>query len=637
MHGRPPPAGAFGDDGAWIDYAGPPGTVPAVPWVSVVEREPDGARARRARSWSSALTATVLQDVHETPAPGEGLMSGPEIQANAIATVLRGAPLRSAAPAVDPALIVLLAAVVPLLALRWALRALAAAPLVILLYLAAAQLAFEQDRVIGVLPPLVALAVAASGTAVALLATEVRRRRLLRHTLARFAPDAIVDEVLERAEAGGGRLPPVELDATVMFCDLRGFTGFAERHPVSVVIETLDRYLDEVADTVMAHGGTVVAYLGDGAMAVFGAPVAQDDHADRALAAARELVGRRVERLNGWLGERGIDDRFTLGAGLHSGPVMSGTVGSERRIEYAAVGDTTNVAARLQAQTRERGVALLLSESTHGRLTTPGRPARPRRGAAPRPQRAARNLDARVMYGVAAPHPARGRLAGDPGAARTALRPRPPSSRSASPSSGPAARSSSTATAAAASGSCRSRASRDRRARPGRRPADHLGRRGLADARRARARRRRVDGLRRRALTQRHVLQRRARARPAAARGRATSCASGARWWRSGRPSSRARRRPRWRPTAPAAALTDTQRRVLVALCRPLRDSAYATPATNQTIAGEVFLGVDAVKVHLRALYRKLGIGDLPQNEKRARLVELAFHHGLVDDRDLGG
>jgi pSer/pThr/pTyr-binding forkhead associated (FHA) protein len=88
---------------------------------------------------------------------------------------------------------------------------------------------------------------------------------------------------------------------------------------------------------------------------------------------------------------------------------------------------------------------------------------------------------------------------------------------------------------------------------------------------------------------------------------------------------------------APGIALTDTQRRVLVALCKPLRDSAYATPATNQTIAGEVFLGVDAVKVHLRALYRKLGIGDLPQNEKRARLVELAFHHGLVDDRDLGG
>jgi pSer/pThr/pTyr-binding forkhead associated (FHA) protein len=88
---------------------------------------------------------------------------------------------------------------------------------------------------------------------------------------------------------------------------------------------------------------------------------------------------------------------------------------------------------------------------------------------------------------------------------------------------------------------------------------------------------------------------------------------------------------------SPGVTLSDTQRAVLVSLCRPLRGSAFASPATNQHIAGEVFLGVDAVKVHLRALYRKLGIGDLPQNQKRARLVELAFHHGLVTDRDLEG
>jgi predicted component of type VI protein secretion system len=85
----------------------------------------------------------------------------------------------------------------------------------------------------------------------------------------------------------------------------------------------------------------------------------------------------------------------------------------------------------------------------------------------------------------------------------------------------------------------------------------------------------------------------------------------------------------------PAVAISDTQRRVLVALCRPLRDSPYASPSTNQQIGAEVHLGVDAVKVHLRALYRRLGIEHLPQNEKRARLAELAFHRGLVSQRDL--
>ena len=85
----------------------------------------------------------------------------------------------------------------------------------------------------------------------------------------------------------------------------------------------------------------------------------------------------------------------------------------------------------------------------------------------------------------------------------------------------------------------------------------------------------------------------------------------------------------------PGVALSDTQRRVLVALCRPLRDNPYATPATNQQIGGEVFLGVDAVKVHLRALYRKLGIEDLPQNRKRAALVERALQSGVVSRREL--
>jgi len=82
--------------------------------------------------------------------------------------------------------------------------------------------------------------------------------------------------------------------------------------------------------------------------------------------------------------------------------------------------------------------------------------------------------------------------------------------------------------------------------------------------------------------------------------------------------------------------LTDSQRRVLVALCRPFRDgSQYATPATNQQIADEVFLSLDAVKGHLRVLFEKFGIGDLPQNQKRVRLIELALRNGVISVRDL--
>ena len=82
--------------------------------------------------------------------------------------------------------------------------------------------------------------------------------------------------------------------------------------------------------------------------------------------------------------------------------------------------------------------------------------------------------------------------------------------------------------------------------------------------------------------------------------------------------------------------LTDTQRRVLIALCRPYRDGGFATPATNQEIAAEVFLSVDAVKMHLRTLFGRFALGELPQNQKRARLAECALQSGMISHRDLG-
>jgi adenylate cyclase len=116
---------------------------------------------------------------------------------------------------------------------------------------------------------------------------------------------------------------------------------------------------------MLAHGGTVVSYMGDGIMAVFGAPIEQPDHADRALAAAREMLTVRLPRFNAWLTEGGP---FRMGIGLNSGPVSSGNVGSEERLEYAAVGDTTNVAARLEAKSKETPHALLFSDATRALL-----------------------------------------------------------------------------------------------------------------------------------------------------------------------------------------------------------------------------------------------------------------------------
>jgi adenylate cyclase len=184
----------------------------------------------------------------------------------------------------------------------------------------------------------------------------------------RFVPDTVVDQVLARAtEEGDPRLGGERMDATVLFSDLRGFTSFAEARDPEQVIEVLNRYLTAMSDAILDHEGTLVAYMGDGIMAVFGAPVAAPDHSDRALAAARAML-RRLEEFNAWMRERGVGDGFKMGIGLHSGAVMSGNVGSARRLEYAAIGDTTNTAARLEGMTKGTPYQLFVSESTRDRL-----------------------------------------------------------------------------------------------------------------------------------------------------------------------------------------------------------------------------------------------------------------------------
>ena len=124
------------------------------------------------------------------------------------------------------------------------------------------------------------------------------------------------------------RLGGEEVVGTVMFTDLRGFTTFSETLGAQEVIGFLNRYLSDMSDAVLAHGGTLVSYTGDGMMAVFGAPLEQVDHADRALDAAREMLEQRLPKFNEWLHEQGHEEGFKMGIGLNSGRFMSGNVGS---------------------------------------------------------------------------------------------------------------------------------------------------------------------------------------------------------------------------------------------------------------------------------------------------------------------
>ena len=194
----------------------------------------------------------------------------------------------------------------------------------------------------------------------------------------RFVPADVVDEVISRAD-DNLRLGAVEADCTVLFSDLRGFTSFSETRPAQEVIEVVNCYLNEMTEAILAAGGTLVAYMGDGIMAVFGAPLEQSDHADRAVAAAREMIGPRLDSFNAWLSDEGYDHTFVMGVGLNSGPVMAGNIGSEQRVEYTALGDTTNTASRLEGMTKDSGAHAVHRGQHQGPSAAPAPRVGPRR------------------------------------------------------------------------------------------------------------------------------------------------------------------------------------------------------------------------------------------------------------------
>jgi len=172
----------------------------------------------------------------------------------------------------------------------------------------------------------------------------------------REAFGAFVDpEVAERVLAEGTMLEGEEAEVTVLFLDIRGFTAFAERATAREVVAELNRFYDVVVPVVAAHGGHANKFVGDGLLAVFGAPDHHADHADRGVAAALDVT-RRVRAV--------YAGALRIGIGVNSGTVVAGTVGGGGRVEFGVIGDTVNTAARVEALTRETGDPVLVTEAT---------------------------------------------------------------------------------------------------------------------------------------------------------------------------------------------------------------------------------------------------------------------------------
>lgn len=183
-------------------------------------------------------------------------------------------------------------------------------------------------------------------------------------SLSRLLPTGVAEQLL----AGGRAVGETErLHVTVVMSDIRGYTSIAEHADPSVLAQQLNRHRAEMNRAILAEGGTVMQYVGDAVMAVFGAPVATHDHADRALAAALAMHAAQRAVNDEWTGEGRTP--FGLGLGLSTGEVAAALLGSEERVEYTLVGDAVNLCQRLQ-QFAEPGETVL-SEATWDALSNP--------------------------------------------------------------------------------------------------------------------------------------------------------------------------------------------------------------------------------------------------------------------------
>ena len=366
-----------GEGSLLVNYVGPPGTIAFIPFHQVLD---EARAASSADFWKHktvliGVTAYSFHDQHATPYSDRTLMllvravvgwprfekmSGTEIQANIFAT------LKDRAFIVTPnwlATPLLLLIVGPLLGAFMARSSLAVGALVTLahhwIWKLLCLTAFAQFHWRVEMMAMLLLGVMVYSVTFSL------RWRMIRRMLGMVKSEAVA-RALESDRRHGARVGE-EREITLLFADVRNFTAFSETHLPSEVVLMLNAYFAIVVPIIEAEGGTVNQYIGDGLMVMFGAPTKQSDHALRATRAAITAMQAVTSRRD-YFEKLGWSD-FRIGIGVFTGKVIVGTIGSPNRLEYTAIGDAVNTAARLESGSKDLKCDILVGESTYQSLS----------------------------------------------------------------------------------------------------------------------------------------------------------------------------------------------------------------------------------------------------------------------------
>ena len=355
-----------------IGYVGPPGTILTVSMSKLLQ--PDAladaeVQLLKGRVVIIAANDRGTQDRHPSPysraifSKQSNQMIGGEIHANIVETILSGHYPRRPPLAAAAIYVLALVAVAALLYLRLhPVGGLALALVLSVLCLLPAWFMFLDDWLLPVGRLQTALGIGFLTTLGLRLTGEERERARLKKMFGRYVSDDVV-KVLTEGERPD--LAGESVRVTVLFSDIRNFTTISEKLNAHEVVEMLNAYFSRTTEPILIQGGMVNKFIGDAVMAIFGSPVRYPDHARRAIRAALQMA-REAEDFKQWMRarfpDRGLPE-FGIGIGVHSGEAVIGDIGSVKRTEFTAIGDTVNAASRLEGVTKEMQCVLVASKA----------------------------------------------------------------------------------------------------------------------------------------------------------------------------------------------------------------------------------------------------------------------------------
>lgn len=342
-----------------INYRGPAGTFERFSCADVIAgRVP--AAALRDKVLLVGPTAIGIYDMRIAPVSSN--MPGVEVNANIADNIVRGDFMRRGGfeALIDLGAIILLSILVALVSHR--LRAAIAFPLVVgitLGYLLLVLVGFSAGHWLSVVYPLLAIVLVYSAVSYLRFFLLDRKARQIRAIFSSYVSPKVVDQLVKNPELA--RIGGDSRIVTILFADVKNYTGFSERRTPREVVDTLNQYLAEMSHAIIDHDGTLDKFMGDGILAYWGAPLDQENHAELAVRCALDML-ERLRRLHRKWEAEGTEP-IDCGIGLHTGEVIAGNLGAVgKKMEYTVIGDAVNLTFRIQSESRAVAAPVMTAE-----------------------------------------------------------------------------------------------------------------------------------------------------------------------------------------------------------------------------------------------------------------------------------